>query len=381
MRIAFVTETWLPSADGIITRMLATIDELRKRDHEILVIAPRTDRPECDDVLVRTVPTIRFRFVYGGQPWGLPLPRVARYLAEFDPDVVHVLNPVLVGAAGAIGARAQGFPLVASHHTDLIRYARDYQLSWIVPALRAHQRTLHGLAHVNLATSATGLQQLHDNRIRNVQLWPAGVDLTGYRPNLTDTAPAARRERPTALYVGRVAAEKELHRLAPLVGPESPYDLTIVGDGPGRADLEARFGSRVCFTGWLSGEALASAYRKADVFVFPSTTETLGLVLLEALASGLPIVAFDSPASRDLLHDCTAARLVPAGHDEQLIPTIDDLLHSRSRAELGRAARAYVENKTWDEATTTLLSHYQAAISTAAFRSPRRARSTAILSG
>ncbi|QGN32215.1 glycosyltransferase [Microlunatus sp. Gsoil 973] len=230
MRIAFVTETWLPSADGIITRVLATIDELRRRGHEILVVAPRTPEPEHAGVLVRTVPTIRFGWVYGGQRWGLPLPRVARYLAEFGPDVVHVLNPVLIGAAGAVSARAQGVPLIASHHTDLVRYARDYQLSWIVPALRAHQRRLHGLAHVNLATSTTGREQLHANRITNVGLWPAGVDQTAYRP-ADDAAEGGGRRRPTALYVGRIAAEKELHRLAPLAGPDSPYDLMIVGDG------------------------------------------------------------------------------------------------------------------------------------------------------
>jgi glycosyltransferase involved in cell wall biosynthesis len=380
MRIAFVTETWLPSADGIITRLLATIDELRERGHEILVVAPHTPAPDRDGITVRTVPTVRFGWVYGGQRWGLPLPRVARYLAEFGPDVVHVLNPVLIGAAGAVGARALGVPLIASHHTDLVRYARDYRLGWIVPALRAHQRRLHGLAQINLATSTTGQAQLHANRIGPVGLWPAGVDQAAYRP----AGPARsddHHRRPTALYVGRIAAEKELHRLAPLAAPDSPYDLTVVGDGPARATLEQRFADRVTFTGSLSGAELARAYQEADVFVFPSTTETLGLVLLEALSSGLPVVAFDSPASRDLLRDCPAARLVRSDRNDQLIPTIGALLDSRPADDLRRVARAHVATRTWDDATQALLDHYQVAIRAAAFKSPRRARTAPALSG
>lgn len=370
MRIAYVTETWLPSTDGVITRMLATIGELAKLGHEILVIAPESGPHEAPDVTVRTVPTISFRFVYGGKPWGLPLPRVARYLDEFRPDVVHLLNPVLVGWAGAYAVRRRGYPTVASYHTDLSRYARDYKLSWIVPLLRSHTRKLHSVAQVNLATSSTGQRQLTDHGISGCRLWPAGVDLDTYRP--AEDGETRRTGRPTALFVGRVAAEKELHHLAPLTDRTSPYALTIVGDGPALTNLKGRFGRTVSFTGRLSGDELARSYRSADVFVFPSTTETLGLVLLEALASGLPIVAFDSPASRDLLSGCAAARLVPAGRTDRLIPAIDDLLGSMPREELCRAARNHVQNKTWEEATATLLDHYLAAIGTTGSTAPVR---------
>lgn len=363
MRIAYVTETWLPSTDGVITRMLATIGELAKLGHEILVIAPESGPHQSPGIPVRTVPTISFRWVYGGKPWGLPLPRVARYLDDFRPDVVHLLNPVLIGWSGAFAARRRGYPTVASYHTDLSRYARDYRLSWIVPLLRSHTRKLHSVAQVNLATSSTGQRQLTDHGISGCRLWPAGVDLDTYRP--ADDADLPRTGKPTALYVGRVAAEKELQHLAPLTDPSSPYALKIVGDGPALTNLRSRFRRTVSFTGRLSGDELAQSYRRADVFVFPSTTETLGLVLLEALASGLPIVAFDSPASRDLLSGCAAARLVPAGRTDRLIPAIDDLLGSMPREALRDAARDHVRNKTWEEATATLLDHYVAAISTA----------------
>jgi len=377
MRIAYVTETWLPSSDGIITRLLATIDQLQAAGHEVLVIAPRTERPDLPGVAVRTVPTIRFRFVYGGQAWGLPLPRVARYLDEFRPDVVHLLNPVLIGIAGSLSARSRGYPLIASYHTDVARYARDYKLSWIVPLLEAHLRRIHGAAHVNLATSATGRLRLSSHGITESRLWPAGVDLETYTPIdlvAPDRSPVLRTNgrKPTALYVGRIAAEKELHRLEPLARPASPFHLTMVGDGPARQELQRRFGPHVTFRGRLTGAALAQAYRQADVFVFPSTTETLGLVLMEALASGLPVVAFDSPASRDLLSGCPAARLVAAdlrdqhgiADQDQLIAAITELLN-QPQDQLCRAARAHVQDKSWYRATTVLLDHYRTAIAAA----------------
>ncbi|MBO0812091.1 MAG: glycosyltransferase, partial [Microlunatus sp.] len=241
MRIAYITETWLPSTDGVITRLLATIKELARLGHEVLVIAPEGGGSGVPGVRVRTVPTISFRWVYGGNPWGLPHPRVARYLDEFRPDVVHLLNPVLIGWAGAAATRRRHYPTVASYHTDLSRYARDYKLSWIVPLLRAHTRKLHSAAQLNLATSSTGRAQLAEHGITDSRLWPAGVDLDTYHPIQPCSVPAGGG-RPNALYVGRVAAEKELHHLAPLAARTSPYALTVVGDGPARTEMQNTFG-------------------------------------------------------------------------------------------------------------------------------------------
>ncbi|HWD06207.1 MAG TPA: glycosyltransferase family 1 protein [Amycolatopsis sp.] len=350
MRIAFVTETWLPSTDGIVTRLLATVERLRADDHDILIIAPEGGESALPGVEVRTVPTVGAKFLYGGKRWGLPLPRVHHFLREFDAGLVHVVNPVLLGVAGIFAARRLGRAVVASYHTDIARYARHYRLGPAVPLIWSLLRALHGRADLNLATSAAAIADLARHGITGVRLWPRGVDLGRFRP----ADGHGRTGRPTALYVGRLAAEKGLDRLAPLATAAGGFRLVLVGDGPARDRLERTLPPGTVFTGTLHGDALAHAYRSADLFVFPSTTDTLGLVLLEALASGLPVLAADSPAARSTLAGTTAARFFPATGATDLPAHARALLAGDHRAE----ARRHAAESGWDTATTGLLAHY-----------------------
>ncbi|MGH3436370.1 MAG: glycosyltransferase [Sciscionella sp.] len=362
MKIAFVTETWLPSTDGVVTRLAATVRELRGAGHQVLIIAPNGSHTDISGATVRGVPTIGFRRIYDGKRWGLPLPRVGRYLREFQPDVVHVVNPVLLGIAGVIAACRQGLPLVASYHTDVARYAGYYRLGWLGPVIWALLRQLHGRAQLNLATSAATSAELAARGIERVRLWPRGVDLELFRP---DPLPEAARDsgKPVALFVGRLAAEKALPRLRVLADPENGFQLAFVGDGPQRAELQRRFSAdTVTFTGILHGDTLAEAYRDADLFVFPSSTETLGLVLLEALASGLPVLAADSPASREILGGCAASRLFPPDKPEDVPVLARELLASAPRDALALAARRHAEHWSWHASTSTLLGYYDEAI-------------------
>lgn len=371
MRIAFVTETWLPASDGIITRLTATVPELLRQGHDVLVIAP--DRclrrsagaapdpiAELPGVTVRTVPSQGLRFVYGGQRWGLPLPAVDRYLRDFEPDVVHLVNPLLLGLAGHVSAAHRHLPTVVSYHTDVAAYAARYHLRWTAPVQWSLLRRVHGRARVSLATSQTSIRQLASQHIDNVQLWPRGVDLERFRPQPTTMTGATDTPGPTAVYVGRLAREKDLHRLASLLDNGS-IRLRIVGDGPARREVENQLPGAT-FTGRLAGEELSSAYRSADVFVFPSTTDTLGLVLLEALASGLPVVAADSAASRELLGTCSVARLFPPSQPQRLPGIIAELLSSAAPEELTIQARRFAERAGWSDATATLIDYYRQAI-------------------
>lgn len=367
MRIAFVTETWLPATDGIVTRLRATITELRHGGHEVLVIGPRpraghhAGAPANPGVTVRTVPTIGVGFLYGGQRWGLPVPAVASHLRTFRPDVVHLVNPVLLGIAGVVAARHLRLPLVASYHTNVSTYAGYYHLGVLRPLIRCTVRSLHNAADVNLATSGAGEQELLRLGVRHVQRWPRGVDLALFHPE-TERGPDS--DRPMALYVGRLAAEKGLQRLRPLSRPASGFDLVLVGEGPQRDELHDALGPTARFAGLLHGEQLAQAYRSADVLVFPSTTDTLGLVVLEALASGLPVVAVESVASRELLTGCPAARLVPADDPEAIRRAADELVQlgrNHHGREMSRAARQLAEGCSWSEATAYLLGCYDQA--------------------
>jgi glycosyltransferase involved in cell wall biosynthesis/putative flippase GtrA len=362
VRIAFVTETWLPSTDGVVTRMTSTIRELRRSGHDVLIIAPEGGEDGYLGATVRGVPTFALRRVYGGKRWGFPLPRIGGYLREFQPDIVHVVNPMMMGIVAVIAARLARLPLVASYHTDVARYASYYKLGFLRPVIWWLLRRLHGQAEVNLATSGATCAELREHRIPRVALWRRGVDLELFRPRggpvPVPREPLFRTDPVTALYVGRIAAEKGLDRLAPLTLADNTR-LLLVGDGPQRAELTELFPSHsTSFLGILHGDDLADQYANADVFVFPSTTDTLGLVLLEALASGLPIVAADSPASRELLAESPAARLFPPQESEKLPALVHELACDPAAKRL---ARAEAEQWSWPAATSELLEHYRTA--------------------
>jgi glycosyltransferase involved in cell wall biosynthesis len=372
VRIAIVTETWQPSTDGVVTRLCATVSELCRLGHQVLILAPAGSEPRFASATVRGVATVRVPFVYGGKRWGLPTPQVARELREFAPDVVHVVNPILLGIAAVAAARYQRIPLVASYHTNIADYARHYHLGWLRPVIWWTLRTLHRQAAVNLATSAAACAQLRRRGIPRVGLWRRGVDVNLFGPHQRTQGPVPPGGRRVALYVGRVAAEKGLDSLAPLAATPTT-EVVIVGDGPHRDNLRQRLPT-ARFAGLLRGDALARAYADADVFVFPSTTDTLGLVLLEALASGLPVVAADSPASREILGDCPAARLFPATDPHGLATAIDDLLASAPRADLAAAARRAAEPWGWAAATQQLLCYYRLATAVPRQRAALRTR-------
>jgi len=401
VRVAFVTETWLPSVNGVVTRLTATIEQLCRDGHDVLVIAPRraegderasaigrstesddlaaarsdddsrpTDAVELPLQSLRTdgvpgpevvgVPTFRLQFIYGGEPWGLPSPAVERALRHFRPDVVHVVNPVMLGIAGVVAARRLRLPLVCSYHTNVARYAHYYHLGWLAPVTERLLRWLHRQATLNLATSQSAVAELERQGIESVRLWRRGVDLNRFRPTRR-RRPATPAPCPEALYVGRLAQEKSIERLLPLA--ESGAALTLVGDGPDRERLGRRFaGTGARFIGPLVGEDLADAFANADVFVFPSTTETLGLVLLEALASGLPVVAPDTPASQEVLADCPAARVFDPSDPNTIPRLVAELTDPSCWAACSADARRAAEQWGWEAATKELLGYYEEAI-------------------
>lgn len=368
MKIVYVTEVWRPSINGVVTRLAATVDELIKGGHEVMIIAPKGGEADYRGAVVRGVPTISVPFIYAGQPWGWPLPRVSRYIREFAPDVVHVVNPVFLGIAGVIAATRAKLPLVASYHTDVPRYATYYHLGWASGAIWAVVRSLHNRAQVNLATSDTALEILRSQGVRSPQLWVRGVDAELFNPSRRPGSRAALTDDPTAvvaLYVGRLGQEKGLERLLPLVDAPGIH-LVIVGEGPQDRRLRALLcGPSVTFTGPLSGDALADAYAGADVFVFPSTTDTLGLVILEALAAGLPVVAAETPASVELIGTCTVCRLFPAERPELVPKLVAEVLGSGDLSSRTETLRARVAPYTWAAATEGLLEHYRAGMAVA----------------
>lgn len=367
MRIAMFSETFLPGTDGVVTRLCGVLPHVTQLGHDVLLIAPAGAPPEYAGARIVGVPTFRF-FLYPEKPFARPWPRgLMRLLRDFEPDVIHSVNPGFLAFSAIYHARRLHVPLVMSYHTHIPTYARYYGLPWLEPLLWQAFRTVHNRAVINLCPSAATAEVLRVRGFRNVHLWSRGVDTRLFDPQRRS---AAWRDRILAsggtrilLYVGRLAPEKGIERLRPCLEAMPDVHLVIVGDGPHRSALEGHFaGTRTTFTGYLFGQALAEAYASADAFVFPSTTETLGLVVLEALASGLPVVAASSPAMREVLEDGQIGLLFDPLDESSLIRMVDRALHDDEwRKAASVLARTAAQQWDWRGVADQLLAYYETA--------------------
>ena len=367
MRIAIFTETFLPATDGVVTRLRYTIDELRKVGDEVMVFAPALGGPDTyAGAEIYRVPGVRFLH-YPQIRLSPPHPGVARALKRFAPDVVHAVNPVLLGVGGVYLARRRKIPLVCSYHTNVAAYANYYRLKFMINFTRNVTRFIHNQAQINLSTSENTKDYLLDEGIKRVRVWPQGVDAERFNPRhyskkwrkrLTGGYPEER----LLVYVGRLAPEKHIEQLK-AVFQIAGCRLAIVGDGPGRNELEGEFsGTPTVFTGILKGEDLAQAYASGDIFLFPSTTETLGMSMIEALASGLPVVAARSGATHEVVDDGETGLLYEPGSSEDLISAVRKISEDDEvRRDMGTKARAAAEERSWAGSTRVLRGYYEQA--------------------
>jgi len=368
LRIALFSEVFLPKIDGITNRLANTVRCLRARGHRVLLFAPSGCVESHAGARVVGIPSLPFPG-YAGLRLGLPDPRILLELVGFGPDVVHVVGPAFLGVFGTVAARALRIPLVASYHTDLPRYLPSYGLArteaWVWSAIRR----VHAAAHVNLCPSAFTSAELAEHGIPGVQIWRGGVDTELFHParrslDVRARLTGGRIDAPLVVYVGRLAREKSLDRLEEVFASVPDATLALVGDGPDRARLEQVFRGRpVTFTGFLSGEALAAAYASADVFAMPSETETLGFVVLEAMSSGVPVVAANAGGVRQLIRHDESGLLFDPARPGALGRTVAELLASRERQRfLAERARKHAEQSSWDDETRRLVRAYRQAI-------------------
>jgi len=365
MRIVISTETFLPKIDGIVTRLTHTVRYLVEGGDEVMVVAP--ERGVADHAGAR---------VLGVRGFPMPLypelhlapsgRRTARQIDRFEPDLVHVVNPAVLGVTTMLHARRRKVPLIASYHTHIPKYLRFYRLGALEGMCWSLLRAAHNRAAINLCTSTAMVDELTGKGIRGCELWQRGVDTELFHPSrrceqmrhrLSDGHP----DDPLMIYVGRLGAEKRIERLRPLLDRLPGSRLAIVGDGPCRARLEQHFqGTNTNFVGYLTGETLASAFASADVFVFPSPTETLGLVLLEAMAAGCPIVAANAGGIPDIVTDGVNGTLFDPDNDEALVESTRRILDDHAHRErYRRSAREEAERWGWHAATAQLRTYYQ----------------------
>jgi glycosyltransferase involved in cell wall biosynthesis len=369
LRIALFTETFLPAIDGVVTRLRHTIEELVRTGDELLVFAPSGGPKFYEGARIHGVPGIPFP-PYPAIRISPPHPGVGQALRRFRPDLIHVVNPFILGIGGIFYARRLKVPVVASYHTNVATYTRFYGLGFFEGTTRWWARTLHNQAVLNLCTSEATRDYLLREGIKRVRLWPQGVDARRFRPDRASQEwrvqlSGGHPDEKILLYVGRLAPEKSIERLRVVLREVPNARLAIVGDGPARRALEKEFrGTPTIFTGLLTGDDLAAAYASADLFLFPSTTETLGMAMIEGLASGLPVVAARSGASHEVVSEGENGLLYEPGSDGEFVAAVQRILEDDTlRGALGRRARAAAEKRGWESSTATLQGYYEEALS------------------
>lgn len=366
MRIAMFTETFLPSTDGIVTRLCATLKHLEREGHEVLLIAPSGAPKRYASATIVGIPGTPF-ILYPEKRYAFPMPRIGRELKRFQPDLIHTVNPAFLGLGAVYYAWKLRLPLIASYHTNVPAYARHYKLNFLEPALWWYFRSLHNRAELNLATSRATMEELYQQGFRNLGLWERGVDVELFQSvKRSDAmrerlAPTAAPGDPVLLYVGRLASEKNIERIRSCLNEVNNLHLAIVGDGPYRPELERIFaGTRTVFTGYMHGEELVEAYASADAFLFPSTTETLGLVLFEAMATGLPVLAADSAPTREVLEDGRAGFIFDPASESSMIDLVKEMVNNRDRFEAVRQRGLEIaKTLDWRGPSEQLLRHYE----------------------
>lgn len=324
MRIAIVTDAWAPQVNGVVRTLEAVIAELRAGGHEVLVVSPSGVR----SVPCPTYPEIRLALMTPAA--------VGRRIADFGAEAVHIATEGPLGLSARRWCRARGLPFTTAYHTQFPDYVAartgaDPEWVW------RYVRWFHAPAAAVLASTATIERTLHAHGLTQVRRWGRGV-APAFRPegpldarmlaaraaasgaaaaeggtaplsgaaaagSATATAGQQAGRGPLLLHVGRVAVEKNI---AAFLAADVPGVKVVVGDGPARASLERRFPDAL-FLGPLFGDALAAAYRTADALVFPSRTDTFGLVMIEALACGTPVAAYPVPGPLDVLTSETGA--------------------------------------------------------------------------
>ncbi|MBR7743554.1 glycosyltransferase family 1 protein [Phycicoccus sp. BSK3Z-2] len=380
MRVSVVTESFLPTVNGVTTSVCRVVEHLTAAGHEVSLLAPSPAPAEHAGVPVRPVRSVPVRSF----PLGVPGQSVRAFLESERPHVVHVASPFVLGARALHETSRLRIPSVAVYQTDMPSYlVRHAPLPVGVPAADAAWRWIrrvHGMADRTLAPSTSTLAELAAHGVRDTARWGRGVEATLFHPGRRGrpSVAAARRElapdgEVLLGYVGRLAPEKELGRLE-AVARVPGTRLVLVGDGPSRVVASVRLAEAVAsmpgrpnrppvLLGQRSGGDLADAYALLDVLVHPATTETFGQTLQEGAAAGLPVVALARGGPLDLVEHGRTGLLADPDDPADLARQVSRIVADRGlRERYGAAGRAAVEGRTWAGVVDELVGHYAAVV-------------------
>jgi len=338
MKIALCTDAWHPQVNGVVRTLATTIERVTARGHEVMLVTPNQfftfGLPGYREILLAMLPRFRTR----------------RMLRDFDPDIVHIATEGPIGWAARGWCKANDVPFTSAFHTRFPDYAAvrtglSPDRFWPI------MRRFHASSHAVLVSTPTLAAELAGHGLTQATPWSRGIDASLFHPGHAPLEALAGLPRPIMLNVGRVAVEKNLEAF---LSADVPGSKVVVGNGPDLAQLRARY-PQVHFLGALSGAPLAQAYCSADVFVFPSRTDTFGLVMIEAMACGLPVAAYPVAGPIDVVG---MGGLGPDGDLPQPVGALDEDLETAIAQALAcdrTAAAAHGGNFSWERATDQFL--------------------------
>lgn len=361
LRVAVVTESFLPQVNGVTNSVLRVLETLSAKGHEAMVIAPDSENAPSTyaGFRVKRVPSLA---VKGLLPVGFPQRSMEPLIEGFNPDVIHLASPFFLGKYATRIAQRLSIPTLSIYQTDVAGFARHYGLSIAHSQLTNWVANIHKQTDRTLAPSSWSCEQLQSSGVDNVSLWQRGVDSVKFNPDkrsadLRNSFTSHDTGKIIVGYVGRLANEKRIEDLAPL-HDRSDVQLVIVGDGPARQKLERAL-PRARFVGYKSGEDLAAHYASFDIFVHTGKHETFCQSIQESLASGVAVIAPNSGGPLDLVQHGATGFLLDTSKASDLVAAFELLSNSHTRELMGITARQSVINRTWEKVNNQLIDHYR----------------------
>jgi glycosyltransferase involved in cell wall biosynthesis len=362
LRVAVVSETWPPEVNGVAKTAARFVEALRSRGHDLQLVRPRqgaNDRAGSEEVLMRGMTIPRYPDLRMGLPAKAALVRLWSFRR---PDVVHIVTEGPLGWSALQAAEKLRLPVVSDFRTNFHAYSSHYGVGWLKRPILAYLRKFHNRTATTLVPTETMRADLAALGFQRLKVIGRGVDTKLFDPSRRDerlrASWGAAPDGVVLLHVGRLAAEKNLPTLAAAaeaaLAAQPRARLVFVGDGPARRELRARL-PRAVFAGTRTGADLAAHYASADIFLFPSLTETYGNVTLEAMASGLAVLAYDYAAAAAVIGHGVSGMLAPCGDAAAFAAHAVALASDPARARrLGEGARREALARGWDRVAAEL---------------------------
>lgn len=366
MRIAIYSGTFKKNQDGVARATYELVDSLLKSHHKVLLGAPLITPQKRKGLTLIKVPSVPFTF-YPDYRCALPSIKFYRKLDEFQPDIIHIATPDLMGLLTLVYAKRRNIPVVFIHHTDFQSYMKYFQVDWLVKTMWPAMVSVYNKALNIFAPTQQYVDLLHRKGVKHVDIWSRGIDRNQFNPHQRSMELRKQwgaENKKVFLFVGRLVWYKGLRTFVKLYHHfENRLDkdvaFVLAGDGPIRSHLQASM-PKAIFTGYLEGEQLGKVYASADVFLFPSTTETFGQVVQEALSSGIPAIVSDKGGCQEIVKASKGGIVVPSKNLEQWIKACETMISNQEIYQNFReSGLKYARERSWEKVNSRLIQKYE----------------------